>query len=84
MRGLATLVVLALTIWLGSLLGACLFKPCKCPPARTITPGKWTVTRSPERPELMGAVVEAQPGKVVLRYSVDGSPREVVFAATEQ
>jgi hypothetical protein len=85
MRALATLAVLALTIWLGSLLGACsIFRPCSCPPARSIVPGKWTITRSPERPELVGGVVEAQPGKVVLRYDVDGTSREVVFAATEQ
>ena len=83
-RALSTFAVVALAIWLGSLLGACgAFRPCSCPPARSITPGTWTITRSPERPELLGGVVEAEPGKVVLRYTVDGAPREVVFAAVE-
>jgi hypothetical protein len=80
-RAVASVVVLILTAWLGSVLAGCFHGPaCNCPPARAIDPGFMTIKRS-TRPELIGGEVEIQPSRVLIRYVVDAKPREIVFAA---
>jgi hypothetical protein len=81
-RTLVALPVFALSVWLGSTLAGCFrgMPPCECPPARSIEPGTMVIKRS-SRPELIGGTVDVQPSRVVIRYTADDKPREIVFSA---
>ena len=84
-RTLFAAALFAVATWLGSTLAGCFrgMPPCDCPPAGKIDPATMIIKRS-SRPELVGGIVDVQPSRVIIRYTVDDKPREIVFAAQPQ
>ena len=82
MRVLATIVVVVIAAWFGSVLASCGGYECApCRGGRPISGGKFTITKS-SLPALVGGEVDADVKRFVIRYRVDGAVREIVFRGT--